>query len=172
MPCTAAAALIDQMLQRKACPSLVPIVGACAKTGGHMVLFMELLPGKTLLDFVYDMMEDKPIMRSAFFTPGGTRRGEYSCVPDSLPWDLKWQLAEAVVRAVAALHASGLVHRDLKPKNIIVDVLQDADGSWRVKVGARGRGGGGEGEHACIYWDSMHLRCMLGCTVCLAVLRQ
>jgi serine/threonine protein kinase len=110
-----------------------------------MVLFMELLPGKTLLDFVYDMMEDKPIMRSAFFTPGGTRRGEYSCVPDSLPWDLKWQLAEAVVRAVAALHASGLVHRDLKPKNIIVDVLQDADGSWRVKVGARGRGGGGGG---------------------------
>ncbi|MGJ7441390.1 Stk1 family PASTA domain-containing Ser/Thr kinase [Aquipuribacter sp. MA13-6] len=70
--------------------------------GDLVWLAMELLPGRTLRDRLRE--------RGAF-TPAET-----------------FEVAEAVLLALVEAHATGLVHRDVKPEN----VLLARDGTWKV----------------------------------------
>ncbi|MBI3725714.1 SUMF1/EgtB/PvdO family nonheme iron enzyme [bacterium] len=51
--------------------------------------------------------------------PGGTLAARAARGP--LPWREVASLGEQVASALAAVHAAGLVHRDLKPQNILLD---------------------------------------------------
>lgn len=68
---------------------------------GSPCIVMERLPGRTLADLIRDA---------------------------SLAADTVRQIAVDLVTALAAAHRAGIVHRDVKPGN----VLQAADGSWKV----------------------------------------
>lgn len=59
---------------------------------------------------------------------GGSLRDRLRASPDGLPPEEAISLAEQVGTALAAAHAEGIVHRDVKPENILVD----ADGRVRV----------------------------------------
>ena len=63
--------------------------------GGSAFIVMELVEGETLADRI-------------------AARGR-------LPWPEAFAIGEQVARALAAAHASGLVHRDIKPGNVLVD---------------------------------------------------
>ncbi len=49
-----------------------------------------------------------------------------------VPLDLRLRLLAEVARAVAAAHDLGVLHKDLKPGNILV--TQGSDGEWQIKV--------------------------------------
>jgi len=63
-------------------------------TGDHVFLVMELVPGGTLRDLLRE-------------------RG-------ALPVPLALSVAEPVLSALAAAHREGLVHRDVKPENVLI----------------------------------------------------
>jgi len=63
--------------------------------GGSAFIVMELVEGETLAERI-------------------VARGR-------LPWTEAFAIGEQVARALAAAHANGLVHRDVKPGNVLVD---------------------------------------------------
>ena len=67
----------------------------CGELGGSAFIVMELVEGEILADRI-------------------AARGR-------LPWPEAFAIGEQVARALAAAHASGLVHRDIKPGNVLVD---------------------------------------------------
>ena len=75
------------------------------ETDGRAYIVMELAAGKPLSDII----EENP-----------------SGLPEERVIDVLVQLA----RALDAAHAKGVVHRDVKPENVLVDTEND----WRVKI--------------------------------------
>ena len=93
---------------------------------GFVYLAMEYVKGATL----YDVLEKQGPM----------------------PWPRAQPLLVQIAGALAAAHAIGVVHRDVKPENVLVGVTDDASGPVEyVKVvdfgiaNARGDNGGAEG---------------------------
>jgi len=106
---THSAALIREAQLTKSLPSeLTPFVGDMGTSKGITYYVMDLLPGTdlgTLLDKEF---------------PSGVSLSEF--VP----------LLSKLLEAVAALHAAGVIHRDLKPDNIFVQYSDDGAPSVRV----------------------------------------
>lgn len=55
--------------------------------------------------------------------PGGTLREQ---MQQPMSWSRGYRLALDVARGVAAVHAAGFVHRDIKPDNVLLDRSQNA----------------------------------------------
>ena len=75
-------------------PNLVR-VHAAGEHDGQLYLVLDLLEGSNLLDLVN--------------TQGG------------LPWRRAFELLEPIARALEFVHAKGILHRDVKPSNILLD---------------------------------------------------
>jgi serine/threonine-protein kinase len=86
--------------------NVVEVLDFGEEPGGDLFYVMELLEGRTLGQL---MRQDGP-----------------------LPLPRALVLLEQVCRALAAAHAQGVVHRDVKPDNVVVERLQD--GSERAKL--------------------------------------
>lgn len=84
------------------------------------------------------------------FCPGGDLSSLLNDVAVELPWRLRVKLARDAADGLLALHSRGLIHRDIKGDNILLDdgwraVIADYGFSRRVEGGGSGRPAG---EHA------------------------
>jgi serine/threonine-protein kinase len=86
--------------------NVVEVLDFGEEPGGDLFYVMELLEGRTL--------------------------GQLMRQDGSLPLPRALALLEQVCRALTAAHAQGVVHRDVKPDNVVVERLQD--GSERAKL--------------------------------------
>lgn len=61
---------------------------------------------------------------------------------DAIPQDRRLAVAIAIVRALAAVHGAGVLHKDLKPANILIAERQAPDGAsaFRVRLADFGSG--------------------------------
>jgi len=62
------------------------------------------------------------------FIPGGDLRKILKDEAKELPWTLRAKISTDVAYAMTFLHSKGLIHRDLKSNNLLVD------NNWKVKV--------------------------------------
>jgi len=83
-------------------PLLVQFVGLCYE-GDHVYLVTE-------------------------FVPGGNLRQHLKKTDVTIPWKLRLQIASNVASSMAFLHSKKIIHRDLKSKNLLVDI------NWKIKV--------------------------------------
>lgn len=95
-----------QAASRIAQENVVDVIDCGQDEGGDLYYVMEMLEGRTLGQLI---RQDAP-----------------------LPVSRALGLLEQVCRALTAAHAGGVVHRDVKPENILVE--QQPDGTERVKL--------------------------------------
>lgn len=83
-------------------PGLVRARDFGALADGTPFLVMDAVPGRSLHEWLY-LSQDT----------GG------------LPWPLIWKITDEVLSALAHAHARGVIHGDLKPSNVLVDLPSD-----------------------------------------------
>src|SRR6185436_2654586 len=91
-----------EALRRLAHPNIVHFFALTADQD-HLALVMELVHGEPLSSVLHRAAEARPSPRSP-------------CIPLALAWHTFAQL----LGALAAVHALGILHRDVKPANVIV----------------------------------------------------
>jgi len=73
-------------------------------------------------------MNEKYVYLVTEYIPGGDLRSHLKNSGGKLDWDIKLKIALDIARSMAFLHSKDIIHRDLKSKNLLVDV------GWRIKV--------------------------------------
>ena len=71
---------------------------------------------------IYEAGEDNGRLWMAMQLLGGSNLARYTVMWRLLPPPLVAQLAERLARALAHAHAQGVVHRDIKPGNVMLDL--------------------------------------------------
>jgi hypothetical protein len=86
-------------------PSIVSVHELRATEEGRLFYVMRLVHGRTLADVIHD-----------YHHPGA----DVSSAERALRWNRLLQVFAAVCEAMAYAHARGVIHRDLKPHNVMV----------------------------------------------------
>ncbi|KAK6154018.1 hypothetical protein DH2020_013657 [Rehmannia glutinosa] len=88
-----------ELLARLRHQNLVSLYGCTSRDCGELILVYEYIPNGTLADHLH-----------------GSRAS-----PGSLSWMTRLNIAVEIASALAYLHASGVIHRDVKSTNILLD---------------------------------------------------
>lgn len=83
-------------------PAIVKARDFGALGNGTPYLVMDAVPGRSLHEWLY-----------------------LARLEDPLPWPIIWSVVDQVLSALAHAHARGVVHGDLKPSNVLVDMPPD-----------------------------------------------
>jgi len=83
-------------------PNIVQLYGVCLEPG-HYGMVMELMPKGSLFDVLHNAGE-------------------------RLDWKIRWEIGMDVGQGLSVLHAQGILHRDLKSLNVLLD------GNLRAKL--------------------------------------
>jgi outer membrane protein assembly factor BamB len=96
----------------------------------HEVAAAQSVSGAYTAPVVATGLDDNPPWLATVFVPGPSL-GEAVSAAGPLPEAAVWKLAAGLIEALRAIHAANLVHRDLKPQN----VLLAADGPRVIDFG-------------------------------------
>ncbi|GLT91861.1 hypothetical protein SLE2022_097270 [Rubroshorea leprosula] len=88
-----------QILTRLHHQNLVSLYGCTSRNSRELLLVYEFIPNGTVADHIH-----------------GDR-----AKPRSFPWPIRMSIAIEAATALAYLHASGIIHRDVKTNNILLD---------------------------------------------------
>lgn len=89
-----------------------PGMPAVAQGNGVLAIAMEFVRGETLGSLIERKTKDAETKRS--HAPQGVR------MLPCLPFDRAWHYFQQLLGALAATHALGIVHRDVKPDNVLL----------------------------------------------------
>lgn len=85
-------------------PAIVKARDFGALGNGTPYLVMDAVPGRSLHEWLY-----------------------LARLGDPLPWPIIWSVVDQVLGALAHAHARGVIHGDLKPSNVLVDIQPGGD---------------------------------------------